>query len=81
MEAISGDSLNREELERIPVTELQLVDAASNRLLAAIADITDILTDAEQRATLSDHDEPAVKRCGGLVFVRILIKPEIFDQR
>ena len=67
MEAISGDSLNRGELERIPVTELQLVDVASNRLLAAMADITDILTGAEQRATLSDHDEPAVKPRGGLV--------------
>jgi Spy/CpxP family protein refolding chaperone len=52
-EALTQPTINRDTLGEIRRAELHLADAASNRLVEAIADTAEVLT-PEQRATLAE---------------------------
>ena len=54
VKAVSRADFDRDELEQIRTAEMQLADTASSQMLAAMADIAEVLT-PEQRAELIDH--------------------------
>ena len=53
-EAFSQTTINRGTIDEIRAAELQLADAASSKLVTAMADIAEVLT-PEQRAELMEH--------------------------
>ena len=54
IDAFSQPAIDREELEKIRQTEMQLADAASARLVTALADVAEVLT-PEQRQELLEY--------------------------
>jgi protein CpxP len=53
-QALAGPTIDRNSLEAVRVTHLQLADQASKRIVQLIADVGDLLT-VPQRKALADH--------------------------
>jgi len=54
--ALSGDEVDREELERLRAEGIALAESASTRLVTAVADAAEVLTPEQRRELVETHE-------------------------